>query len=206
MGTIAIAALRTKVLAILDDASLTKFSNNQIDQAVRDALKEYTVARPIQATYSFDADGQQVIVMPTSFIAFQVLDLYKDEAYPQYHYTFYAYYLDEQWQIETPNNTIPANTALFAVYTKVNTIDGLDSAAGTTIPDAEIETLALGAAGFALLSRAVNRSEANNLDNDTLEGLKKLGDSYIAKFNAALKQTDKGYITANWTLDTDKIY
>lgn len=206
MGTVAIAALRTKVLAILDDASLTKFSNNQVDQAVRDALIEYTRYRPIEATFSFDADGEQVIVMPTSFIAFQVTDLYKDEDYPQTHYTFLARYEDEQWQIETPKDTIPANTALIAAYAKVNGIDGLDSFAGTTIPDSEIELFALGAAGFALLSRAVNRSEANNLDSDTLEGLKKLGDSYITKFLTTLKQTPKGYVTAAWKLDTENVF
>lgn len=206
MGTIAIAGLRTRILAILDDASNTKFSANQVDQAVRDALKEYTAARPIEATYSFDANGEQVIVLPTTFAAFQIMDVYKDEDYPQTHYTFLARYEDEQWQIETPNNTIPADTPLIAVYSKVNGIDGLDSFAGTTIPDAEIETLAIGAAGFALLSRAVSRSEANNLDSDTLEGLKKLGDSYIATFQAALRQTDKGHITATWKLDTDKVY
>ncbi len=44
-----IAQFRTKVLAILDDASNTKFSNNQVDQALRDALKDYSHAFPSNA-------------------------------------------------------------------------------------------------------------------------------------------------------------
>jgi len=217
MGTVAIAALRTKILAVLDDATNTKFSNNQVDQAVRDALAEYTRYHPIEATYSFNADGEQVLVMPTSFLAFHVTDLYKDSD-PPYYYQFNAYYQDEQWQIApqvintkpTSNASpitsalkIPANTPLMAVYSKVNGIDGLDSFAGTTIPDAEIENFAIGAAGYACLSRLANRSEAIVLNQDVEPTLQRIADTYLTAFRAALKGEPKGYVTAAWQLDTD---
>lgn len=203
MGTIAIAALRTKILASLDDAVQNKFSSNQLDQGVRVALFEYTKARPIEATYSFDADGSNVIIMPTSFLAFHVIDVYKDETYPQFHYPFYAYIRDEQWNIETPSNTIPANTALIAAYSKANGIDGLDSFAGTTIPDDSIEIFAIGAAGFAIMSRITARSEAVNVNNDAEETLSDIGKAYIERFMLSLMQQDRGFVTANWALDTE---
>jgi hypothetical protein len=222
MGTVAIAALRTKILAVLDDAAQTQYTSDQIDQAVRDALAEYTKYCPIAATFSFDADGEQVLVLPASFTAFNITDLYKDDGTnPRYHYQFTAEYIDEQWSISpvvvdlkptsytvstTNPLTIPDNTALMAVYSKVNTIDGLDSAAGTTIPDAEIENFAIGAAGFALFSRASGRSEDNNLDNTLVETLKTLADNYLGQFAATLRMKDKSFVTANWKLDTDRAY
>ena len=206
----AIAAHRTKVLAILDDASNTKFSNNQVDQAIRDALRDYSNAFPIERTYSFDCDGEDRIVLPADFVAMQVMrvelipsgdsqdDLTKSNEIP-----FFANYSDEQWVIETPGRTIPIGRTIVIYYSGPHFIDGLDSAAGTTIPDTDDEIFALGAAGYALLSRGVNRSEANVIEGSTVKDLQSLAQKYLHDFRGFLSGRDKGYIAAAWDLDSD---
>ncbi len=208
-----IVQYRTKVLAILDDASSTKFSANQVDQAIRDALKEYSNAFPIERSYSYDCDGLDRIVLPADFTAMHV---HKVELIPSgdaqadltvsNEILFIAYYTDEQWVIETPGRTIPADRTIIVYYTSAHFIDGLDSAAGTTIPDTDDELLSIGAAGYALLSRGVNRSEANVYDEDTLSDLQSLAQKYLADFHAMLSGRDKGITFATWPLDTDNKY
>jgi hypothetical protein len=206
----AIAGFRTKVLAILDDASNTKFSNNQVDQAIRDALKDYSNAFPLERTYSYDCDGEDRIVLPADFVAMQVVrvelipsgdsqdDLTKSNQLP-----FCANYSDEQWVIETPGRTIPIGRTVVIYYTGPHFIDGLDSAAGTTIPDTDDEIFSLGAAGYALLSRGVNRSEANVIESSTTDTLQALAQKYLTNFRGFLSGRDKGYVAATWDLDSD---
>ena len=52
----AIAAYRTAILALLSDAGLVIFTNNDVDQALRWALAEYSFRRPLIRTYMFSVD------------------------------------------------------------------------------------------------------------------------------------------------------
>ena len=44
--TLAIAAYRTKVLALLDDPLLARYTANQVDAAIRTALETYSLFKP----------------------------------------------------------------------------------------------------------------------------------------------------------------
>ena len=200
-----IAQYRVKVLAVLDDASSTKFSANQVDQALRDALQEYSAARPVERTYVFDATGEDRITLPADFVAMQINRVELEETNPNEgdKIDFFPINVDEQWVFETPGRTVPLGKVFVIYYTSPHFVDGLDSAAGTTVPDADDEILSLGAAGYACQSRAVARSEANNLDEDTIAELEKLGNRYLSNFRSQLGGKDKGLQYATWELDTD---
>ncbi len=149
-------------------------------------------------------------MLPADFIAMQIMkveliptgddqvDLLKSNVIP-----VYTYFTDEQWVIETPSRTIPSGRTIVIYYSGPHFIDGLDSAAGTTIPDTDDEALTLGAAGYALLSRGVNRSEANVIESRTLDDLQALAQKYLAYFRGVLSGRDKGMVYAAWDLDTD---
>ena len=206
----AIAGFRTKVLAVLDDASNTKFSANQIDQAIRGALRDYSNAFPIERSYSYDVDGEDRIVLPADFAAMHVTRVElipsgesQDDLSLANAILFLATHVDEQWVIETPGRTIPIGQTIIVYHTGAHFIDGLDSAAGTTIPTADEEIFCLGAAGYALLSRGVNRSEANVYEGNTVDSLQSLAQKYLHDFRGFLSGHDKGYVAAAWDLDTD---
>jgi hypothetical protein len=205
-GTIAIAAYRTKVLAVLDDASQTRYTSAQVDQALRLALAEYSTSRPIDTTYSLDADGTQRLALPSDFVARYVYGLENRATYPPIIYPIYAYNEDETWIIETPQHTIPTGTTLTVLYGSPQFIDGLDSAAGTTILDEHADILSLGAAGFALADRANSRNETVNIDHDAAEIMLRQSAHYLTKFHAFLNRPATRQSQALWTLDTDSNY
>ena len=161
-GTIAIAAYRTKVLAILDDAAQARYTSTQVDEGMRLALLEYSRARALERTYQFSADGSQRFTMPAppDLVAYYVYGLTDESTYPPVEYTIYTYVKDETWVVETPQARIPANTNLTLTYAGPHQVDDLDSASGTTVDDTDAELLSLGAAGYAMLHRANSRSEA----------------------------------------------
>ncbi len=90
------------------------------------------------------------------------------------------------------NTETRSGRTIVIYYSGPHFIDGLDSAAGTTIPDTGDEALTLGAAGYALLSHGVNRSEANVIESRTLDDLQALAQKYLAYFRGVLSGKRNG--------------
>jgi hypothetical protein len=164
----AIAAYRTAVLALLTDASMAIFSANDVDQALRWALTEYSSKRPLIRTYIFSVDVSTGIhTLPADFVTRHItrVQLYNADPDAITDLAYYAYQVDEQWVINT-RLFVEAGEVLQISYSDVHQIDGLDSAAGTTVPDADETLLQLGAAGHAAQMRAINRVETINMNPD----------------------------------------
>ncbi|HBG75116.1 MAG: hypothetical protein A2X25_14465 [Chloroflexi bacterium GWB2_49_20] len=204
----AIAAYRTKILALLDDPTIQRFTSAQIDAALVYAVEEYSRCKPLVRSYSLDSTGAQRITLPADFSSFSIVrvewvrdDFHTDEV------PFYTYMQDEQWILETCNVTIPLGEVLALTYYCMHTIDGLASAAGTTIPDTDEDLVVLGAAGEAARSRAISKTESNNLNPAEAEQLTAFALSMLHKFERSLGRYETGYQTASWN-DTsiDKAY
>lgn len=193
-----IATYRTRIALLLDDTTNARYTANQIDQALRTALEEFTLRQPVRRTYSVTADGLRRVVLPADFSALQILGVEEWNADPSIDKAiiYTAGFDDEQWYIEFDEDTVPdSGTILTVKYTDYQTIDGLDSAAGTTIPIAMEEPLMMGAAGYAAQSRAVSRAESINLQPGVLSQLLKVAEHYLTKFKMAIdpppQQTSK---------------
>jgi hypothetical protein len=184
----AIAAYRTAILDLLDDPLLARFTNNQIDRALRWALEEYSKARPLVSTYLLDTDGTCRLAMPDGLNIQGItrVDLWNADPSLMLSVTFYAYQADETWIVETMYSKFAAGNFLQVTYGTLHTIDGLDSAAGTTIPEADEAILQVGAAGQAAQMRTASRAEAINLNNDAVKLLQGLATQYLALFRARL--------------------
>ncbi len=63
----AIATFRTAIAKLLDDSTNARYSNDQIDQALRQALQEYSRVRPYLQTYNVNGTGERVLEMPADF-------------------------------------------------------------------------------------------------------------------------------------------
>jgi len=192
----ALAAFRVSILALLSDAGLAIFSNNDVDQALRWALSEYSSRRPLIRTYQFPvAATTGVHILPADFITRHVtnVELYDDDPDSIYDLTYYAYQRDEQWIVETRSaegpgtlREVSAGEVLQISYSVIHTIDDLDSAAGTTLPAADEPFIHVGAAGRAAQMRALDRIETINMNPDVVQMYKLLATEYLSSFAAFL--------------------
>ncbi len=181
-----LAAFRTKILALLSDAANAIFSNDNVDQALRWALAEYSERRPLNRTYQYSVDATTgVHNLPTDFVTRHVskVELYDADPDSIVEIKFHAFIRDEQWIIET-SYEIQAGEVLQISYSDVHTIDDLDSAAGTTVPLADEAILQVGAAGRAALMRSLDRVETINMNADVVKAYRQLAMDYIGQFYA----------------------
>jgi hypothetical protein len=150
----AIASYRTQVLQLLSDPTLAIFSNDMVDQALRWSLSEYSLRRPLIRTYNFTVDASTGLhVLPADFVSREItrVQLYNDDPDSITDLVHYAFRRDESWYIQTKKE-VAAGDVLIISYSAVHQIDGLDAAAGTTVPDADENLICLGAAGQAMLN------------------------------------------------------
>jgi hypothetical protein len=181
----AIASYRTQILALLFDPILTIFSNDNCDDGLRVALLEYSTRYPLIRTYQFDVIAPESIHnLPADFITRQIVDVELYNADPGLitHVPYYAFYRDEGWIIQTLQGDIAAGEVLQISYSDIHQIDGLDAAAGTTVPDADETLLVLGAAGHAAQARAIGTVEIINMNKDVVRDYRLLASDYLTKF------------------------
>ena len=193
----ALAAFRVSVLALLSDASNAIFSNNDVDQALRWALSEFSSHRPFIRTYQFTVDATTgVHNLPTDFITRHItnVQLYDEDPDAIVELPFYAYLRDEQWIIET-RSEVSAGEVLQISYSTIHTIDGLDSAAGTTLAAADEPIIHVGAAGRAAQMRALDRIETINMNPDVVQMYKLLAADYLFFFSQ-MSDKEPGIILA----------
>ena len=79
-------------------------------------------------------------------------------------------------------NMVAAGEMLQISYSDVHQVDGLDAAAGTTVPDADETMLELGAAGHAAQMRALNRVETINMNPDVVKTYRDTAKDYLSRF------------------------
>jgi len=186
--TATIAGYRTAILALLEDPTNIIFAALDVDQALRWALSEYSFERPLKRTYDYTVIGTTAFhTLPADFVTRYITKVEWWDASPDkiFELGHYAYVLDEQWVIHT-NDTIPNCQVLQITYAAIHQIDGLDSAAGTTVPAADETMLQVGAAGRAALMRAIDRIETINMNQDVVKSYHNMGIAYTARFNAWL--------------------
>lgn len=189
----ALAAFRTSILLLLSDASNAIFSANMVDQALRWALTEYSYHRPLLRTYDFTVDvSTKIHTLPADFVTRHISKVELWDATPDnmVEIPHYAWIRDEQWQIMT-NYAIGAGEVLEITYSAIHTIDGLDSAAGTTVPEADEPILHIGAAGRAAQMRAVDTVESINMNPEVIRDYRLLASDFLARF-AAMCNLDPG--------------
>jgi hypothetical protein len=184
----AIASFRTAIALLLYDPSNLIFSTTETDQALRWALAEYSYKRPYLKTYDYSVLGTTSLhVMPADFLTRHVtkVELWNTSADKILNLPFYAYQVDEQWVIQTMAD-YKTGDVLQVTYSAVHQVDGLDSAAGTTLPLPDESIVQIGAAGQAASMRAMGTVESINMNANVVADYQKLADSYLARFRSML--------------------
>jgi hypothetical protein len=150
--------LEDRVEALLKDASNVDFSVSEIDNAIRLALHDLSGSLPARATASMDAvtDQWEYTLAVTGLVSVSEVwypYLATDAAYKLAHPVKWRMLTDSVLLLEckeTPNSAYDIRL----LYEKTQTLAGLDSAATTTVNDAEKSVLVIGAAGYAAVSLA----------------------------------------------------
>jgi hypothetical protein len=171
-----LAQLRDRVEQILVDLTNAIFSTTLIDECLRQALDQYNQASPManETVLVLPGDGREIALDSLSNLA-QVTDVWwpydsaaTSETWPPNRVTGYRVYWDDARPVlfldilagEQPQ----ASDEVRVWYVARHAIQDLDSAAATTLPLEHETMLAIGAAGHAAMSRALDLLETAGTD------------------------------------------
>lgn len=208
MNSPTLANFRTETARKLSDPTNIRFDTSDIDQALRQALEEYSRARSIERTYIVDGANESRLTLPADFAAVTITRIEYDpdgEPTEADSIPFHAEKVDEQWTVETTDQTIPIGDTITIYYSALHTIDSLDSASGSTLPAQDWQLIVTGAAGFAAQSRAAELGESINLNASADKRLDQQAQAWLKEFRAGLTPKPGGGF-ASWntgTMDTN---
>jgi len=152
---------RTAIREILGDLSATRWTNNQIDQALRIALGEYTAAYPQQADHiiTLTETGREIDLSSLTWLSNVIQVCYPYDATETEQPVIEDWYLyfpaGQPYLHIGPAASEPQSGEVIQVYyTMPQTIETLDGGASTTVRADHESYLVMGAAGHSLNMRA----------------------------------------------------
>ncbi|MCC6147776.1 MAG: hypothetical protein IT308_09435 [Anaerolineaceae bacterium] len=209
----ALAAFQTRLLSLLGDTAGVRYSTDILNEALAQALEEYSVAIPNLVIEEFTVvtgGREQLITTVPSFLnVLQVVFPYDGFASEQVLLeAFYAYHDGDYLTIYIGGPGVPAAGDVIQIYYTIpHTIENLAGAAGTTVNPAHDSLLSQGGSAFAALLRAAQMVENPGKRVADVENLQKWGAEQRHKFTAALQLLAAGHAhtspfpAAGWKMD-----
>jgi hypothetical protein len=185
-----------KVQNILGDASGTYFTTATATAAIRQALSDWNLRAPIFAAltitgvanqYEYELSDEDADSLEIIDVLLRGTDTAQDESTSLDHD---AYTEDERvfFRLRRP---VTANDTLIVRYTKLHTINGLDSAAESTLPGRDDQAMVNGGAFYSIMIRAASRVETINLSQDQSDNYRELAGGFAAGFSSRLAQATR---------------
>jgi len=167
--------LRARVQSRLQDSGASRWSSTDIDDAIREALEQYSQVSPDHTigTVTLSADGREIDISSlTDVVRVEKVWWDYDSSSPGYPPNWRQF---EVWPgsiIYIDDDDEPQDGDIVRIwYTKMHTVKGLDSATATTVPEEDVSYLVSGAAMFAARARAVELSETLTVDKEVVDRL-----------------------------------
>jgi hypothetical protein len=187
-----LTTLRDRVELLLADSGNAIWSTSWLDEAIREALHEYSKTRALRSvgTVVLNADGREIDVSSLSGLL-GVTEIWcdytsTDPEYPPNRRPF-EHWPDEEKVYVTGDYEPASGDVMRVFYTQLQTLNGLDAATSTTFPADDESLIVTGAAGYAATSRAVDLAEKVTLDRLTAQQVRAWGLSKLQEFRAGLK-------------------
>lgn len=202
-------SLRSRVQARLQDSGASRWSTDDLDEAIRTALQQYTLKSPAHAigTVELAAAGREIDVSSlTGLLRVEKVWWDYDSETPGYPPNWRQF---EVWPgailyIDDPEE--PASGETIRVwYTKSHTVNGLDSANATTVPEEDIEIIVTGAAYFAAQQRALELAESLNVDKDVVARIREWADDQGKNFRYNVNLKPPAWQRYAYAYDQDDI-
>jgi hypothetical protein len=215
--TATLATLRARVQQFLSDAGAVAYTTAALDEAIRQALAEYSEVAPrqVDTVLTLPAAGREIALNALDeLIAVLAVSWPYDsttEVWPPSEVSGFSLQFDDGQPLLTltsfTGNQPQADDELRIWYATPQHLDGLDDAAGTTVPLAHESWLVLGAAGYAAIARAGDVTSRYAVSAVAQANLEDWGLTRLAQFRAKLAQysitaTQRGQTFAKgWPLD-----
>jgi len=187
-----LTTLRDRVEAHLQDSGNTRWSTDDLDEAIRQALEQYSRQNPNTAigSIALTANGREIsLASLTGLLRVEKVWWDYDSSTPGYPPNWRQFQVWPGSILYVDDPSEPQNGDVVRVwYTKKHTLNALDSATATTIPDEDISYLVMGAAHFAALSRAVELSESMTTDHDVVKRLTEWADNAGKNYRYGIAQ------------------
>ena len=167
--------LRARVQSRLQDSGASRWSATDVDDAIREALEQYSQVSPAHAigTVTLSANGREIDISTlTKVVRVEKVWWDYDSTTPGYPPNWRQFEIWPDKTLYIDDDDEPQSGDVVRIwYTKMHTVNGLDSATATTVPEEDISYLVSGAAMFAARSRAIELSETLNVDKDVVKRL-----------------------------------
>jgi hypothetical protein len=188
-----LAGYRTRIHLILGDTSATRYSNNLVDEGLRQALDQYSKAWPqvlgTSVTVATAGRDQSLSALTGLQSILQVIYPYTATNLTPYYFTAYYFTFGPTPNIHISGDAVPAvGEKIYITYTKAHGIKDLDSATSTSVLDTHEGTICQGAAGFSAIMRASEISEAYGSRASDQDQLVQIGKAFLEVFYKAVDQ------------------
>lgn len=185
--------LRGRVEASLQDSGHSRWSTDDLDEAIRKALDQYSILSPHTAigTIALATAGREIsLTTLTGLVRVEKVWWDYDSGTPGYPPNYRQF---EVWPgsiLYIDDETEPTSGEIVRVwYTLLHTLKDLDSAATTTISTEDVTAIVHGAAGFAAQQRSIERTENLNVDKDTTTKLNTWSERQLRTFRFLSRRT-----------------
>ncbi len=187
-----LSALKARVEQILIDAGRNIWTQDVLDEAIRQALHEYSKvnARTAITTLTLSADTRELDISSISgLLGVERVWLPYTASDPEHPppWRNFEYWLDAEI-LYFPDGAEPASGDVARIfYRAMQSINGLDGETSTTFPADDTTLLAIGSAGYAATSRAVDLMEQVTQHKLVPQNLRAWGLGKLQEFRAGLK-------------------
>jgi len=193
-----LATIRDRVEARLQDSTNTRWTTADLDEAIRTALEQYSKYKPDHAlgTVAVSAAGREVDISSlTDLIRVEKVWWDYDSSDPSYppNYRQFDVWPGDILFIDDREEPAAGDTVR-VWYTKMHTIEDLDSAAATTLPADDEGTIVTGACHFAAQARAVELSEQLTAHDDVIAELRRYADEQGKNFRYQAQMDLRAYV------------
>lgn len=170
-----LAEIRDRVELTLQDAGNVIWSTADIDEAIQQALGQYSRDNPHHkiGTITVSTAGREHSLSTlTGIMRVEKVWWDYDSSAPGYPPNWRQFAVWPGAVLYIDDDDAPEVDDVIRVwYTLNQTINGLDGASETTVPDEDIDFLIMGAAEFAAQERAIELSEQATVDKDVFKRL-----------------------------------
>ena len=208
-STETLTTLRDRVETVLQDSTNAKWATGDVDESIERAIEMYSRRNPDHAlgTIALAADGREISLSTlTGLLQVEKVWWDYDSGTPGYppNWRQFDVFPGKILYIDDP--IAPSNGDTVRVwYTKVQALNGLNSATATTIPGEDITYIIDGAAGLALQSRAVELSEGLNVDDKVVMRLENLAKALTKNFRYGMNRRPPAWQRYAYAVSQDDI-
>ena len=199
--TLTLMSLRERVEQMLADTGNLIWDRTWLEEAIRQALFEYSLVNPQQSmtTLTISTDTHELDISSISGLlaVTQVWVPYtsSNPEHPPNVRTF-EHWVDSQ-TLYFPAYQLQNGETARLFYTKLRTLSGLDGETTTAFPISDENLLAVGSAGHAATSRAIDLTEQVSVGSQTAQQVRTWGLLKLQEFRAGLNAINRHLATRN---------